>query len=68
MPGSGPIPGFALHTAIVYTCALRISRLLVSQWFAWVAPVLHISLCGQPMDWYRQDFERVIAVPALATG
>ena len=60
--------GSRSHTAIVYTCALRISRLLVSPWFAWAAPVLHISLCGPSMDWYRQDFERVKAVPALATG
>jgi len=43
--------------------ALRISRLLVSQGFAWGAPVLHISISVPPNDWYWQHFELSLLSP-----
>jgi hypothetical protein len=67
-PWFGPIPAFALHTAIVYTCALQFSMFLVGRWFAWVAPILQISSGVPPADWYLQHFELVIIVPALLAG
>src|ERR1700730_17727715 len=67
-PWFGFIPAVALHTAIVYTCALQISGFLVGRWFAWVAPVLQISNSVPPLDWYLQHFEVVIIVPALVAG
>jgi hypothetical protein len=67
-PWFGPLPAFALHTAIVYTCALHISMFLVGRWFAWVAPILQISSSVPPLDWYLQHFELVITVPAIIAG
>jgi len=68
LPWFGFIPAFALHTAIVYTCALHISGFLVGRWFAWVAPILQISSSVPPVDWYLQHFEVVIIIPALVAG
>jgi len=67
-PWFGFVPAFALHTAIVYTCALHISAFLVGRWFAWVAPILQISSSVPPADWYLQHFELVIVIPALILG
>jgi hypothetical protein len=67
-PLFGIIPAFALHTAIVYTCALRISGYLVSRWFAWLVPVFHISNDVPGPDWYLQHLELVTIVPALVAG
>jgi hypothetical protein len=67
-PRFGVIPAFALHTAIVYTCALRISGYLVGRWFAWFVPVLHISTDVLGPDWYLQHLELVTIVPALIAG
>lgn len=67
-PWFGIIPAFALHTAIVYTCALHISGYLVSRWFAWFVPVLHISTDVPGPDWYLQHLELVTIVPALVAG
>ncbi|MGB6675134.1 MAG: hypothetical protein WBE44_00450 [Terriglobales bacterium] len=67
-PWFGTIPAFALHTAIVYTCALRVSGSLVARWFAWVAPILQISSSVPPRDWYLQHFELVTIIPALIAG
>jgi hypothetical protein len=47
-PWFGFVPAFALHTAIVYTCALHISGYLVFRWFAWFAPILQISTSVPP--------------------
>jgi hypothetical protein len=67
-PWFGPIPAFALHTAIVYTCALHISMFLVGRWFAWGAPILRIPSRVPPADWYLQHLELVIIIPALLAG
>jgi len=67
-PWFGRIPAFALHTAIVYTFALRISGVLVSRWFAWVAPALQIARDTRPADWYLQHLEAVTIIPALLAG
>jgi len=67
-PGFGFVPAFALHTAIVYTCALQFSMFLVGRWFAWVAPLLQIPRSAPPGDWYLQHFELAIIVPALVAG
>jgi hypothetical protein len=64
----GPVPAFALHTAIVYTCALHISMFLVGRWFAWGAPILQIPSRVPPADWYLQHFELVTIIPALLAG
>jgi len=67
-PWFGAVPGFALHTAIVYTCALHISGFLIGRWFAWVTPLLQISSSVPPQDWYLQHLEIVTIVPALIAG
>jgi hypothetical protein len=67
-PWFGRIPAFALHTAIVYTYALRISGFLVGRWFAWVAPALQIASSVQPTAWYMQHLEVVMVAPALLAG
>jgi hypothetical protein len=64
----GPVPAFALHTAVVYTCALHISMFLVGRWFAWGAPILQIPSRVPPADWYLQHFELVTIIPALLAG
>lgn len=64
----GLVPALALHTTIVYTFALQISMVLVGRWFAWVAPVLHVSSSVPPADWYLQHLEVVIVIPALLAG
>jgi hypothetical protein len=67
-PWFGVIPAFALHTAIVYTCALHISGYLGGRWFAWFVPVLHISTDMPGPDWYLQHLELVTIVSALIAG
>ena len=67
-PWFGPIPAFALHTAIVYISALHVSLFLVGRWFAWIAPALQIPVSVPPADWYLQHFELVIIIPALLAG
>jgi hypothetical protein len=67
-PWFGFVPAFALHTAIVYTCALHISGFLVGRWFAWFAPVLQISSSVPPADWYLQHLELVTIIPGLIAG
>lgn len=58
----------AVHTLLVYVCALHLSGWLVSRWFVLIAPVLHISSSGRPEDWYLQHLELVTIVPALVVG
>jgi hypothetical protein len=62
------IAAFALDTAIVYILALRVSGLLVSLWFVWIAPLLQISVNTPPGDWYLQHLEWVTIIPAFAAG
>jgi hypothetical protein len=67
-PWFGFVPALAVHTAIVYTCALHISGFLVFRWFAWVAPILQISGSVPAPDWYLQHLEVITIVPALIAG
>lgn len=59
---------FPIDVLIVYTFALHVSGSLVSRWFAWIAPLLHISTSIRPVDWYLQHLELVTIVPALVAG
>ena len=58
----------AVHTLLVYVCALHLSGWLVSRWFVLIAPVLQISSSVRPEDWYLQHLELVTVVPALVVG
>lgn len=64
----GILWAFPLNTVIVYVLALHISPVLVSRWFAWIAPLLQTSPTASPADWYLQHLEWVTIVPALAAG
>jgi hypothetical protein len=59
---------FGFHTLAVYACALFFSPWLVGRWFAWIAPVLHVSGSNSPRDWYLQHLELMSIVPALMAG
>jgi hypothetical protein len=58
----------AVHTLLVYVCALHLSGWLVSRWFILIAPLLQISSNARPEDWYLQHLELVTLVPALVVG
>jgi hypothetical protein len=70
--GTGPFLGrvgaLVLHTVLVYFCALLISPWLVSRWFAWIAPLLQISVGVPPGDWYLQHFELATIFPVFIAG
>ena len=54
----------AVHSGIIYLCAVHLSPWLVGRWFAWLLPSSGIS-AG---DWYLRHLELVSIVPALAIG
>jgi hypothetical protein len=64
----GRVGALVLHTLFVYFCALRISPLLISRWFAWIAPVLQISISVPSGDWYLQHLELATIFPAFIAG
>ena len=59
---------FLLHTIAVYLCALFFSPRLVSAWFNWMTPLLHIESGASPADWYLQHLVIVTIIPALVVG
>jgi len=66
-----PIAGvafFALHTALVYVCAIRIAPWTVYHFFGWIAPLLKMPVTTYPPDWYLQHMEVVTVVPAVILG
>jgi hypothetical protein len=59
---------YVLHTAMVYLCALTCFPWLVSRWFAWVEPFVHISESTSGTDWYLHHLATVNLALALAVG
>ena len=59
---------FLLHTIAMYVCAVFFSPRLVSAWFNWVSPLLHLESGAFPADWYLQHLVIVTIVPALVVG
>ncbi len=66
--GVGRVAAFGLHTLAVYVCAVHFFPWLIGLWFAWVAPVLQISIDTPPGDWYLRHLEVTSIVPALLVG
>jgi hypothetical protein len=59
---------FLLNTIVIYTCAVRVSPVLVGRWFAWVAPVVGFPSGVPATDWYLEHLEIVTIIPALIAG
>ncbi|MGC2111495.1 MAG: hypothetical protein WA655_18410 [Candidatus Korobacteraceae bacterium] len=57
-----------LHALAVYLCALFFSPRLVSTWFNWIAPMLHLENGVPPADWYLQHLVVITIIPALIVG
>jgi hypothetical protein len=65
---AGRVGALGLHSFAVYLSAVHISPWLVSRWFAYVAPLLHVYIAIPPGDWYLRHFEIVTVVPAVLAG
>lgn len=57
-----------LHTTAVYVCAIHYFPWLVSCWFAWIAPALHIYSVISPVTWLSQHLAAVSIIPGLILG
>jgi hypothetical protein len=64
----GRVGAFGVHTLAVYLCAVHFSPWLISRWFAWFAPVLHVATATPPENWYLQHLELASVVPAAFAG
>ncbi len=73
LPANIPPPrtrfaAFALHTFAVYFIALHAAPWMIGRWFAWFAPVLHLSTSTPPADWALQHIALVVIVPSVLAG